>query len=297
MELRHLLYFKAVAELLHFSKAAVQLHISQPPLTRQIKELEKELGVLLFRRNNKRVELTEAGAYFLKECDTLIRQLERSKQLVKQIHESTSGEFKIGYISSTPKTALANVLKALRQRYPLLKTRLYEVSTSKQIKALEEGKLDVGIIRAPIHSVQLHIESLDLDKFALVCPVNMPYEVNAAWLKEQTFISYNSNYAPDYHNKLLDCCNRLGFYPEIMHECNNMHSILCMVENELGIALVPVSVKDQYPYLKLVFTEFSNIHVSTEIVLAHHQHTIHPALNYFKRMYNSFYNKNVDRLV
>lgn len=288
MELRHLLYFKAVAELLHFSNAATQLHISQPPLTRQIKELEKELGVLLFRRNNKRVELTDAGAYFLKECKALIGQLERSKQLVKQIHESVAGEFKIGYISSTPQVGIANVLKALKKQYPLLKTRLYEVSTSKQIKALEEGKLDVGIMRAPIQSIQLHIESLKSDKFALVCPINMSYELSADWLKEQTFISYNSNYARDYYYKLLECCNRLGFYPEIMHECNNMHSILCMVENELGIALVPVSVKDQYPYMKLVFTELNDIQVSTEIVLAHHLHTTHPALNYFKQIYKRF---------
>lgn len=293
MELRHLIYFKTVAENLHFSKAAAQLHISQPPLTRQIKELETELGVLLFNRNNKRVTLTAAGAYFLKESEALIRKLERSKQLVKQIHESVSGEFKIGYISSTSQVELANVLKALKEKYPLLKTRLYEVSTSKQIKALEEGKLDVGIMRAPIHSAELTIEPLKLDKFALVCPTNMSYEVSAGWLKAQTFISYNSNYAPDYHNKLLDCCNRLGFYPEIMHECNNMHSILCMVENNLGVALVPASVKTQYPYLKLIFTELLDIMVSTEIVLAHHQHTMHPALNYFKWMYNSFYNKNV----
>lgn len=288
MELRHLLYFKAVADLLHFSKAAVQLHISQPPLTRQIKELEKELGVLLFRRNNKRVELTDAGAYFLKECKALIGQLERSKQLVKQIHESVAGEFKIGYISSTSQVVIANVLKALKTQYPLLKTRLYEVSTSKQIKALEEGKLDVGIMRAPVQSVHLYIESLKYDKFALVCPINMSYELSADWLKVQTFISYNSNYAPDYYNKLLECCNRLGFYPEIMHECNNMHSILSMVENELGIALVPVSVKDQYPYMKLVFTELNDIQVGTEIVLAHHLHTTHPALNYFKQVYKSF---------
>src|SRR5690606_31899517 len=126
MEIRHLIYFKTVAELLHFSKAAQQLHISQPPLTRQIKELEKELGAVLFFRNNKRVELTDAGRFFLRECDSLIHQLERSKQLVKQIHESVSGDFRIGYISATPLTSLAEILQQLKNQYPLLKTRLYE---------------------------------------------------------------------------------------------------------------------------------------------------------------------------
>ena len=118
MELRQIRYFKTVAELLHFSKAARQLHISQPPLTRQIKELERELGVLLFYRNNKRVMLTAAGAYFLKTCDELIMQLERSKQLVKQIHDSVGGEFRIGYISSTPQTFLAEILRGLKATFP-----------------------------------------------------------------------------------------------------------------------------------------------------------------------------------
>jgi len=142
MELRHLLYFKTVAEVLHFTKAAEKLHISQPPLTRQIKELENELGVQLFVRNNKRVALTEAGRYFLEASESLIRQLERSKQLVRQIHESVSGEFRIGYISSTPQVFLAHILQELKAKFPLLKTRLYELATVKQIKALEEGKVD-----------------------------------------------------------------------------------------------------------------------------------------------------------
>lgn len=92
MELRHLLYFKTVAEELHFTKAAIRLFISQPPLSRQIKELEQELGVQLFTRNNKRVTLTDAGKYFKNEVDAIFAQLEESKNIVRQIHLSVSGE-------------------------------------------------------------------------------------------------------------------------------------------------------------------------------------------------------------
>src|SRR5690606_6982821 len=120
MELRHLIYFQKVAEVLHFSKAAALLHISQPPLSRQIKELEQELGVVLFNRTNKRVSLTEAGAYFLRQSEEMLSALERSKQTVRQIHESVSGELRIGYISSTPKGSLARVLHQLSGQFPFL---------------------------------------------------------------------------------------------------------------------------------------------------------------------------------
>jgi len=284
MEIRHLIYFKTVAELLHFSKAAEQLHISQPPLTRQIKELERELGAVLFHRNNKRVALTDAGRFFLAECESLIQQLERSKQLVRQIHESVSGEFQIGYISATPLASLAKILQQLNQQYPLLKTRLYELSTAKQVKALEAGKLDVGILRAPVSSTQLEVTSLRQDPFSLVCAAEQSYSIPINDLARAPFISYNSGYAPYYHQQFIACCHRMGFTPQVMHECNNMHSILSLVESGLGIALVPSSVRHQYPYLKLRFTELTDIPVYTEMVMAHHRHTEHPALASFKAL-------------
>lgn len=284
MELRHLIYFKTVAELLHFSKAAEQLHISQPPLTRQIKELEKELGAVLFFRNNKRVTLTDAGRFFLSECDSLIQRLERSKQMVKQIHESVSGDFSIGYISSTPLTSLAALLQQLKIQFPLLKTRLYELPTTKQVSALEEGKLDIGILRAPVNSTLLEITLLWQDPFSLVSPVINSDALNANDLSNTPFISYNRDYAPFYHQQFIACCNHIGFTPQVIHECNNIHSILRLVESGLGVAIIPSSIKNQYPNLSLQFTELDNIQIRTEIVMAHHRQTEHPALISFKKL-------------
>ncbi|MEO6849180.1 MAG: LysR family transcriptional regulator, partial [Mucilaginibacter sp.] len=129
MELRHLLYFKTVAEELHFSNAALKLFISQPPLSRQIKELEEELGVQLFTRKNKRVSLTDAGKYFHKEVNDIFTRLEETTSMVKQIHKCESGELKIGYISSVYQSHLADVLKAMRNAFPHIKTCLFEVPT------------------------------------------------------------------------------------------------------------------------------------------------------------------------
>jgi DNA-binding transcriptional LysR family regulator len=165
MELRHLLYFKAVAKHLHFRNAAASLFISQPPLSRQIKELEDELGVKLFSRSNKRVALTEAGKYFAASVDNLFAQLEESKNTVRQIHlAADSGEFNIGYISSVYQPHLAEVLKALRRSFPYIKTGLFERPTIKQVEALEQGKLDVGILRAPVNSDKLIVKTLSLTR-------------------------------------------------------------------------------------------------------------------------------------
>ena len=164
MEIRHLLYFKTVAEHLHFRNAAASLFISQPPLSRQIKELEEELGVQLFLRNNKRVILTDAGKYFKGEVDTLLTRLEESKNIARQIHLAESGELNIGYISSVYQPHLAAVLKDLRNVFPHIKTSLYERPTVKQIEALEQGKLDVGILRAPVQSDKLVVQTLFFDR-------------------------------------------------------------------------------------------------------------------------------------
>lgn len=243
MEIRHLIYFKTVAEHLHFRNAANALFISQPPLSRQIKELEDELGACLFTRNNKRVALTDAGKYFLSEVHKILANLEESKHAVKQIHEAESGELRIGYISSLYQPHLAEVLRALRISFPYVKTSLYERPTIKQIEALEQGKLDVGILRAPVHSDKLRVQSLFFDPFMVVIqPGNEKLKNNqdlAAFIKDKPFIFFNKEYAPHYHDSLIEICNRLGFSPNIVHEANNVHSILQLVEAGLGISILP----------------------------------------------------------
>jgi len=147
MELRHLLYFKTLAEELHFGNAAKRLFISQPPLSRQIKELENELQVDLFHRNNKKVALTEAGQYFYAQINELIDHLEQVKNTTRLIHEQVSGELRLGYISSTPKGLIARILEELKMSFPNLQINLIEASSQSQIASLESGKLDLAIIR------------------------------------------------------------------------------------------------------------------------------------------------------
>src|SRR5690606_10362603 len=147
MELRHLQYFRTLAMELHFGNAAKKLFISQPPLSRQIKELEKELSVELFLRNNKKVELTEAGRYFYEKVDQLIEQLESIKNSTRLIHNQVSGEFRLGFMSSLPKPMLAKILDTLKSAFPLLQVNLIEAASNRQIEALKNGRLDLAIFR------------------------------------------------------------------------------------------------------------------------------------------------------
>ncbi|MES2730193.1 MAG: LysR substrate-binding domain-containing protein [Bacteroidota bacterium] len=291
MELRHLLYFKVVAQELHFRNAASKLFISQPPLSRQIKELEQELGVVLFERNNKRVMLTEAGRYFQKEVELIFSRLEESKQIMKLMHGSISGELRIGYISSTYHIHLVNSLKEIRTVFPFVKTSLYEVPTVKQVIALEEGKLDIGILRAPIHSEKLKQLTLFTDPFVVVMPrLESDFttlEDIGHYLKNQPFIFFNKDYAPDYHLRLVEICQRMGFSPDIVHEANNMHSIMRLVESGLGVSIVPSSLQEQYAYLNLSFFSLSRLPIATEVVLAYNPNQSNPAIDWFIEKYTA----------
>jgi len=289
MELRHLLYFKTVSDELNFTKAAAKLHISQPPLSRQIKELEEELSVQLFVRNNKRVMLTDAGRYFKDEVHLIFTKLEEVKSVTREIHASISGELKIGYISSVYQSYLAEVLKTMHEEFPYLKTSLFEVPTIIQVKDLEQGKLDVGILRAPIMSDKLTVSSLFFDPFVVVIPFSdrtfQNQEELVKFLKKCPFIFFNKDFAPYYNQKLMEICQRMGFTPDITHEANNVHSILQLVEANLGVSILPLTLKKQYSKMKLSFIELKHIPVHTEVVLAYKKTNRNEVLKWFIEHY------------
>ncbi|MGJ1406258.1 LysR family transcriptional regulator [Sphingobacterium siyangense] len=279
MEIRHLIYFKTVAEELHFGRAAERLFMSQPPLSRQIKDLEDELGVILFFRTNKRVELTEAGKYFLEEVVEILQNIEHSKTITKQIHNNISGEFKLGYISSTPKKMLATVLKQIQLKFPYLRVSLFETSTQKQKLALENGKLDLGIMRAPIYSSELLTTPLFEDPMVIVG--HSQVEFNAINFFNESFISFNQKYASEYHRLVINTCNRMGFEPKIVHQSNSMSSILELVSQGLGMAVVPASTIKQYPHLNLKIMKLEDMDSKTEVILVSNIKSKNSALGEF----------------
>jgi len=205
MELRHFRYFLAVAEELNFTKAAEKLFISQPPLSRQIKDLENEIGAQLFIRNNRKVILTEAGKYFKEEITSQLENLEAILLKTKKISENLSGEYRIGYISSTFSSTITKLVQFLIEKYPYINIKLYEVSTTKQIKALEQSKLDLGVIRAPIISTKVDAKLWFKDSFSLVFNNQIIKEEvkSLRQFENKIFVFFNKNYAPTFYSYLF----------------------------------------------------------------------------------------------
>jgi DNA-binding transcriptional LysR family regulator len=270
MELRHLKYFLAVAEELNFTKAAEKLFISQPPLSRQIAELEEEIQARLFTRNNKKVALTEAGKYFKNEVTALFQNLERITAKTKKIAENVSGEFRIAYISSIYSAVISDLIKHLKEQFPYVNFKLFEVSTTKQISALEQGKIDLGIIRSPVKSPKIKSRLWFQDGFSVVYNKNLiqiKSEKDIPDLKEETFVFFNKDYAPHYHEVLLELCAFYGFEPQVVHESNNINSIVQLVKNGLGVSIVPSNIAKNNSDAEIGFIELKKVNLYTDVSL------------------------------
>lgn len=270
MELRHLKYFLAVAEELSFTRASEKLCISQPPLSRQIKELENEVGARLFDRNNKKVVLTDAGKYFKEEITNQLQSLEAVVLQTKKISENISGEYRIGYISSTFSETITKLVQFLTQKYPYLDIKLFDVTTTKQILALEQGKLDLGIIRAPLLSAKIDSQLWFKDSYSLVFNNKTSKIKNMndlEELKDEVFVFFNKDYAPNYYRSLIEICSQYGFVPNVVHESNNINSIIQLVRNGLGISIVPSSLEKSHNYSELSFLDLKS-NFSIDVLLA-----------------------------
>jgi len=270
MELRHLKYFLAVAEELSFTKASEKLFISQPPLSRQILELEEELQARLFNRNNKKVELTEAGKYFEKEVRELFQNLEHITIKTKKIADNVSGEFRIAYISSIYSSVISDLIKHLKEQFPYVNFKLFEISTTKQISALEQGKIELGIIRSPIKSPKIKAQLWFKDGFSVVYNkslIQIKSEEEIPKLKDETFVFFNKDYAPHYHDVLLELCAFYGFEPQVVHESNNINSIVQLVKNGLGISIVPSNIAKNNRDAEIGFIELKKVNLFTDVSL------------------------------
>jgi DNA-binding transcriptional LysR family regulator len=271
MEIRHLRYFLKIAEEKNFSKAAEKLYISQPPLSRQIKELENEIKAKLFDRNNKKVELTEAGKFFESEIRQLLSSLERITSKTRKISENVNGEFRIAYISSTFSGIISELVKYLSKCYPYASFKLFEIGTARQIQELEQGKLDLCILRAPLQSSSIKTQLWFRDGYVLAYNrsiITIKTDDDIENLKDATFVFFNKDYAPHYHNSLLQICALYGFSPNVVHESNNINSIIQLVRNGLGVSIVPASIAKYHSYSELGFIKLKRTKQFTEVLLA-----------------------------
>jgi DNA-binding transcriptional LysR family regulator len=247
LELRHFHYFLAVADELHFRKAAEKLFISQPGLSRQIKQMEEILDTPLFIRNKKKVTLTPAGDYLKTEVEFIINHLEVTKKQLKFITEGNFGEIRIGFLGSAMQTVVPDLLIKLRDRFPQIKTSLEELSNTAQVNAILKDKLDIGFVRLARVPDDLGIKTVLKDTFSLVLPENHQITnenfKSIRQLAHEDFILFSQDYSPLYFDTVMSICEDAGFTPKVSHKSVHAQTIFKLVENNLGIAIVPTSLQ------------------------------------------------------
>ncbi len=246
IEIRHLNYFLAVAEELHFRKAADRLFISQPGLSRQIKQMETELGFALFERTNKKVILTKAGKYLKEEVTMLLKNLNDSFDHAQLIHEGMEGQINFGYVGSAMQNVIPQLLLKIREDHPKVHYSLREMENPDQIDALIQKEIDLAFIRLDKVPKGLEIQPVFEDTFSLVLPKDHPIdEANFKGLesfKEEAFILFDQSYSPAYFEQVMQIFKQSGFHPIISHSTVHASTIFRLVENNLGISIVPSSL-------------------------------------------------------
>ncbi|HLL79431.1 MAG TPA: LysR family transcriptional regulator [Ktedonobacteraceae bacterium] len=248
MELRHLRYFVAVAEELHFGRAATRLLIVQPSLSQQIRQLEGELGFPLLRRTKRSVELTDAGTVFLAEARKVLAQVQEAQRAARRAYRGEIGRLVIGYISSSTYDLLPMMLSAYRERFPQVDVALQELTTQEQLRALDEETIQVGLLRLPISDPLIQVEVVRREPIVCVLPEDHPFatrtHIPVAMLANEPFVLQSRQRGGGYYAQLMNLCLAAGFSPNVIQEVTEMHTIVSLVAAGMGVSLVPLSVNN-----------------------------------------------------
>lgn len=247
MELRHVRYFQAVAETLNFTRAAERLNIAQPPLSRQIQQLEEFLGTELLERSRP-LQLTEAGRYFYEQSGTLLRQFQQLGENTRRIGEGQRQWLGIGFAPSTLYAALPELIRQLRGDADL-ELGLHEMTTLQQIEALKSGRIDIGFGRIHFDDPAIHQQVLSEDRLVAVVPVGHPLlaqPVTLERLSHERFVLYPANPRPSYADHVLALFANHGMGIQVSQWANELQTAIGLVAAGLGVTLVPACVQQQH---------------------------------------------------
>ncbi|WP_074406558.1 MULTISPECIES: LysR family transcriptional regulator [Aquimarina] len=262
IELRHFTYFMAVAEELHFRKAADRLFISQPGLSRQIKQMEEIIGVALFVRNKRKVTLTAAGVYLKKELDYIFNHIDFTIRQTRLIDQGSNGEIRIGFLGSAMQTVIPELLVMVNKELPDIQFSLEEMSNHLQVEAVEKDQLDLGFVRLARVPEGIQKKTVHTDSFSMVVPLEhrLTSETfkSIAQVSEEHFILFSSDYSSLYYDKIMSICEDKGFTPKVTHKSVHAQTIFKLVESGLGVAIVPTSLQQGFD-LGVKFLEIPKI--------------------------------------
>jgi DNA-binding transcriptional LysR family regulator len=238
-------YFVAVAEELHFGRAAERLGMTQPPLTRRIQNLEQELGTALFYRTRQQAVLTDAGAALFHRAEALLDQMDVSIEEVRRISRGLAGQIRIGCVSSALYSVLPAVVREFSKKNPGIEVSLFELPTIAQIQQLQQRQIDVGILRSPADDRSLRTTSILKERMVAILPLDHSLakrrELRLLDLKDEGFVMYSKREVPRLRELILRRCEAIGFQPRIVQETTQIPTMISFVTAGLGVALIPES--------------------------------------------------------
>ncbi|QHM75570.1 HTH-type transcriptional regulator BenM [Mixta theicola] len=246
IELRHLRYFIAVAEELHFGRAAQRLNISQPPLSQQIQLLEQQIGARLLARTNRSVQLTAAGRQFLGDARAILLNVEQAASRASRLHQGEEGEIRIGFTSSAPFiAAVSDALYNFRQRYPQVHIQMQEMNTRQQLAPLSDGRLDLGVMRNTPLPDTLAWQLLLREPLCCVVhhahPLARRQAVSVRDLASQPFVLFDAQSGTALYGEIMALLHRYQIQPYVTQEVGEAMTILGLVATGLGISILPAS--------------------------------------------------------
>jgi DNA-binding transcriptional LysR family regulator len=262
MELRHLRYFVAVAETLNFTKAAEKLRLAQPSLTRQIHNLEEEIGVQLFNRSKSHVALTVEGRSFLVDARRLLALASESVAAVQRLSRGETGQLNIGYVSNFNFDLLPKTLGAFREGFPHIALNLFDMTPAEQLRALEARKIDLGFVgfRPHIATKDLQWECLARHKTIVAIPQKHPLakklKIKLTDLKAMFFVGMSEKTHPGFRDWLCEVCRPADFTPRILQDAEIEPGLMRFVAEGLGVTLAREQMKN-LPHAGVVFRPLS----------------------------------------
>jgi DNA-binding transcriptional LysR family regulator len=284
MELRQLRSFIAVAEELHFSRAANRLHLAQSALSRQIQGLEQELKFQLFFRTKRRVQLTSAGTVFLEQARRIFAQLNEGVETAARVAHGRTGWLSVGFVGGATYDVLPAIVRAFRQRSPEVELTLSEMTTTEQLDALREKRVHIGFVRPPVSDEGLALETIMHEPIAVALPrghrLARRRDIPLRALAREPFILFPHNPKARWGEYMVSLCRQAGFEPKIVQKASEIQTAISLVSAGLGITLVPASVKN-IPRKQVVFRQLAEPNPGADLIAAYRHDDPSPVLRDF----------------
>lgn len=271
MDLRHIRYFVAVATTRNFTRAAEQMHIAQPPFSRQIQQLEDELGVQLIQRNSRPVRLTEAGRLFYEQSLQVLQRVEQMKSAARQVGLNQRQSISIAYVASTLYGGLPMLVRMFRKRYPDVDVHLVDMGSIQQIQELRSGRIDLGFGRIRTNDTSVARTVLREEKLVLAIAPGTPLAADTGRIRlpeltGQRLIVYPKDPRPSFADHVLGLLHDQGIQPAEVHEVRELQAGLGLVAAEMGVCIVPSAARLRSD---LVYRLIDDERATSPIILSH----------------------------